>query len=236
MIAASQPVRRPASARLVVLDSTGRISDHPRSDLVSLLHPADLVIANDAATLPASLVGTHLPTGRTVEIRLAGRGSLAPDDVHRFAAIVFGSGDFRTRFLPIFHPAIDSNSALSAQRLSGCWAILDWSQYRSTVQRMRFGRESLTTDTPSSILMYPLRSPCGTYGRRLPVRRLHSSRPRQASRWTGDCCNKCGLAVCPLPRSRMLLESPPPGTQNSIGSCRLMSHIAFRSQPHEPSK
>jgi S-adenosylmethionine:tRNA ribosyltransferase-isomerase len=97
MIAASQPIQRPASARLMVLDSSGRISDQLRSDLVSLLHHADLVIANDAATLPASLVGTHLPTGRTVEIRLAGRGSLAPNDVHRFAAIVFGTGDFRTR-------------------------------------------------------------------------------------------------------------------------------------------
>jgi S-adenosylmethionine:tRNA ribosyltransferase-isomerase len=104
MIAASQPIQRPASARLMVLDSSGRISDQLRSDLVSFLYPADLVIANDAATLPASLAGTHLATGRTVEIRLAGRRSLAADDVHRFAAIVFGSGDFHTRTEDRPHP------------------------------------------------------------------------------------------------------------------------------------
>ena len=39
------------------------------------------MIANDAATLPASLRGVHLQTGIEVEVRLAARASLAPDDV-----------------------------------------------------------------------------------------------------------------------------------------------------------
>ncbi len=55
------------------------------------------MIANDAATLPASLHGRHLPSGDDIEVRLAGRRSLAADDVAQFAAIVFGAGDFRTR-------------------------------------------------------------------------------------------------------------------------------------------
>ncbi len=46
--------------------------------------------------MPASLRGTHLPTGRPVEIRLAGRRSLALRDVERFTAVVFGAGDYRT--------------------------------------------------------------------------------------------------------------------------------------------
>ncbi len=38
----------------------------------------------------------HLPTGAVVEVRLAGRESLATDDVHDLTAVVFGAGDHRT--------------------------------------------------------------------------------------------------------------------------------------------
>jgi S-adenosylmethionine:tRNA ribosyltransferase-isomerase len=47
--------------------------------------------------LPASLHGEHLPTGSAVEVRLAGRRSLAPEAVKEFSAIIFGPGDFHTR-------------------------------------------------------------------------------------------------------------------------------------------
>jgi S-adenosylmethionine:tRNA ribosyltransferase-isomerase len=79
------------------LDANGAITHVARRDFVSLLRPGDLVIANDAATLPASLQGIHAATGEPIEVRLAGRRSLDVDDVARFKAIVFGAGDFRTR-------------------------------------------------------------------------------------------------------------------------------------------
>jgi S-adenosylmethionine:tRNA ribosyltransferase-isomerase len=69
----------------------------PRTALPDLLRPGDLLVANDAATLPASLRGIHRRTGGTVEVRLAGRSSLRYDDVRAFTAVVFGSGDHRTR-------------------------------------------------------------------------------------------------------------------------------------------
>jgi S-adenosylmethionine:tRNA ribosyltransferase-isomerase len=97
MIAAREPVQRAPQARLLVVDAQGRIEDLPRQRLVDRLRPGDLVIANDAATLPASLHGVHAASGRPVEVRLAGRRSLAEDDVREFSAIVFGGGDFRTR-------------------------------------------------------------------------------------------------------------------------------------------
>src|SRR5437899_613371 len=97
MIAADQPAQRPPQAKLLVVDACGRIDHLPRSALVALLRPGDHVIANDAATLPASLHGDHVPTGARIEVRLAGRRSLAVDDVNNFSAIVFGAGDFRTR-------------------------------------------------------------------------------------------------------------------------------------------
>jgi S-adenosylmethionine:tRNA ribosyltransferase-isomerase len=97
MIAASQPTQGSPDGKLLVLDASGRISHTPRSAFSKFLGPRDLVIANDAATLPASLQGVHLPTGHPIEARLAGRRSLDVDDVRDFSAIVFGAGDFRTR-------------------------------------------------------------------------------------------------------------------------------------------
>jgi S-adenosylmethionine:tRNA ribosyltransferase-isomerase len=97
MLAAREPIQRPKGAKLLAIDADGRMTHHRRSALVGLLRPGDLVVANDAATLPASLTGIHLPTAAPIELRLAGRSSLRPGDVHRFSAVVFGPGDWRTR-------------------------------------------------------------------------------------------------------------------------------------------
>jgi S-adenosylmethionine:tRNA ribosyltransferase-isomerase len=95
MTAASLPVQRPPEARLLVVHPRGVVEHWRRSEFVRVLRPTDLVIANDAATLPASLSGVHVPSGRHVEVRLAGRQSLAPERVKRFSAVLFGLGDFR---------------------------------------------------------------------------------------------------------------------------------------------
>ena len=97
MIAATSAVQRPADAKLLVVDAQRNIIHVPRNAFVEFLRPNDLVIANDAATLPASLTGVHQPTGQAIEVRLAGRPSLDPIDVNRFSAVVFGEGDFHTR-------------------------------------------------------------------------------------------------------------------------------------------
>jgi S-adenosylmethionine:tRNA ribosyltransferase-isomerase len=94
MIAAGRASQRPADAKLLVLDRRGRITHAPRSRLVDYLRTGDVVVANDAATLPASLCGTHLDSGSEIEVRLAGRRSLALEDAPRFTAIFFGAGDF----------------------------------------------------------------------------------------------------------------------------------------------
>lgn len=97
MIAAHTPEQRPAQARLLVVDAHGHLHHAPRRALPSFIDPGDLLVANDAATLPASLAGVHLPSGGMVEVRLAGRRSLAVDEVREFTAVVFGEGDHRTR-------------------------------------------------------------------------------------------------------------------------------------------
>ena len=65
----------------------------PRSRPSSAL--ATCVIANDAATLPASLQGIHCASGEPIEVRLAAWVSVR--DPTRFTAIAFGAGDHRTR-------------------------------------------------------------------------------------------------------------------------------------------
>ena len=94
---ASTPVQRPADARLLVIGADGVLRHHPRTALPGLLRAGDLLVANDAATLPASLHGVHQRSGAPIEVRLAGRPTLAVDAVRDFSAVVFGTGDHRTR-------------------------------------------------------------------------------------------------------------------------------------------
>jgi S-adenosylmethionine:tRNA ribosyltransferase-isomerase len=96
MIAATPPIRRSADARLLVIDEESAVSHHPRANFLDFIDSGDVVIANDAATLPASLPGLHAPTGSVIELRLAGSDSLLPEAVTQFKAVLFGPGDFRT--------------------------------------------------------------------------------------------------------------------------------------------
>ncbi|MDJ0954777.1 MAG: S-adenosylmethionine:tRNA ribosyltransferase-isomerase [Acidimicrobiia bacterium] len=92
MNAADRP--RPATARLLVVDSVGAVRHHSRRDLATLLRPGDLVVANDAATFPASLEGKHLPSDEPLEVRLAAFTDAS--DLRRFHAVVFGAGEYST--------------------------------------------------------------------------------------------------------------------------------------------
>ena len=96
MIPASVPMQRPADARLLEVDSVGQIRDMLRSSFPTLLRSGDIVVANDAATLPASIFGVHKRTGRSIEVRLAGSESVFREDVRQFSAVVFGEGNYRT--------------------------------------------------------------------------------------------------------------------------------------------
>ncbi|HEY8091817.1 MAG TPA: S-adenosylmethionine:tRNA ribosyltransferase-isomerase [Polyangiaceae bacterium] len=99
MRAAAWPREAPLDDRLLVLDplATAR---NPRArawrdarvaDLARILRRGDLLVLNDAATVPASLpAGTE--AGEAVEIRLAARL-----DDERWRAALLGAGDWHTR-------------------------------------------------------------------------------------------------------------------------------------------
>ena len=95
MIPAVEP-RAVADVRLLVVDARrGLLEARPAGSFPELLDPGDLVVVNDAATLPASLPA-RAASGAVVEIRLvsaldAGAGAV------RFRAALLGSGDSRMR-------------------------------------------------------------------------------------------------------------------------------------------
>ena len=79
-----------APGRLLHVDPRrGMLADTWIESLPDLLRPGDLLVVNDAATLPASLRGTA--RGKPIEIRLAGK---EPDGTWR--AVMFGGGDWTT--------------------------------------------------------------------------------------------------------------------------------------------
>ena len=91
MRAASWPRERPSDERLLHLDlRTGALRDGRVADLPSLLRAGDLLVVNDAATLPASLKA-RTEAGEELEVRLAG---MSGDS--EFRAVLFGAGDWRT--------------------------------------------------------------------------------------------------------------------------------------------
>jgi S-adenosylmethionine:tRNA ribosyltransferase-isomerase len=91
------PIQRPRHAKLLVVDERRHLRHCLRAGLADLFRSGDLVIANDAATLPASLFGEHRRSGRAIEVRLAGFRSLAAEGIRHSIAVVFGAGDFRIR-------------------------------------------------------------------------------------------------------------------------------------------
>jgi S-adenosylmethionine:tRNA ribosyltransferase-isomerase len=90
--AAAWPRSDPDAERLLEVDVTrASFRDRHVKDLPALLAPGDLLVVNDAATLPASLFATS-PNGAPLEIRLLGENA----DSGTFSALLFGAGDWRT--------------------------------------------------------------------------------------------------------------------------------------------
>jgi S-adenosylmethionine:tRNA ribosyltransferase-isomerase len=91
--AAAWPRDNALAERLMVLDPrAGSLTHATVGELGRWLRAGDLLVVNDAATVPASLRGATA-RGEPVELRLAG----ATDDSARWTAVVFGAGDWRTR-------------------------------------------------------------------------------------------------------------------------------------------
>jgi S-adenosylmethionine:tRNA ribosyltransferase-isomerase len=87
---ATAPRSRGQPDRLLRVWPDGRFADTRIADLPRLVRAGDLLVVNDAATLPASLAG-RAPSGLRLELRLARRL-----DERHWLAVLFGDGDWRT--------------------------------------------------------------------------------------------------------------------------------------------
>ena len=94
-VAARWPLDDVLQTRLLVLDTgSGRVSHTHIPALPALLRAGDLLVLNDAATLPASLPATvQGGAGQGIEVRLAGP---ADTRFQAWNAVLFGPGDWRT--------------------------------------------------------------------------------------------------------------------------------------------
>src|SRR5690349_7391339 len=91
MTPAIEPRSIRESARLLVIDSAERaFRDALITDLPEILQPGDLLVLNDAATIPAS-IRAWTKEGVSVEIRLAGQAHGSD-----WLAVLLGEGDWRT--------------------------------------------------------------------------------------------------------------------------------------------
>lgn len=97
MSPATQAAQIREAVRLLLIDGASEaIHDREFHELVDALRSGDLLVVNDAATLPASLFGTA--QGQAIELRLLGLATNDPDaDEHngRWRAVLFGRGDWR---------------------------------------------------------------------------------------------------------------------------------------------
>ena len=88
---AIRPAVAPREARrLLLIDPrAGTFADRGLADLGDALAPGDLLVLNDAATIPASFAATH--RGAPLEVRLLRRL-----DGERWQVVLLGEGDWRT--------------------------------------------------------------------------------------------------------------------------------------------
>src|SRR4029450_11558216 len=88
---ATEPRSSREAARLLIIDRLQRtFKDSQAAFLTGAFNPGDLLVVNDAATLPASFFA-HDPSGVPVEIRLIHHRGGA-----EWEAVLLGPGDWRT--------------------------------------------------------------------------------------------------------------------------------------------
>ena len=155
---ATAPIQRPRDAKLLRIDAAGRLHHGPPSNLIDHLHRGDLLVANDAAALPASLHGKHVRSGLPLEWRLAARlTSQFATCIRRSASVPSPSVQGTIASAPKIAghclncaPVMRWRSARCVRKLWVCSAIRALSTWRLTAQATRYGRAWRGTASPFS--------------------------------------------------------------------------------------
>ena len=134
MTPATRPPNKRDAVRLLAVDTEANgFFDTGIDELPQLLQPGDVLVLNDAATLPASLFG--VAAGQPIEIRIAGRTST------HWSVVLFGRGDWHSPTEdrpapPVLNPGatIDLSGGLVA-------TVLGASTVSTRLVRVRFNLE-----------------------------------------------------------------------------------------------
>ena len=241
MIAAHRPVQRPRDARLLFVDADGRIVARA-AIAVRRLSPTgrsgDRQRRGDAAREPPRRAR---PQRRQIEVRLAGRASLAAEDVHGFRG-----RHLRRGRLPHAHRGPAAAAAVGSRRSSvvriargdhrgaprssaAGVAALPWFTAGGVGRaRPAWPADSVRARACSARAVGRVDADC-----RAP--RLRSSRRPRALRSTGDRFVPCASAASRSPRSRSRRASRRPATRSSTAAFRSTSLTGFRARRRRPS-
>ncbi len=192
----------------------GSLRDALIADLPGLLRPGDLLVVNDAATLPASLQG-RTSGGEPVEARL-----VAELEGGAFRAVLFGPGDWRT---PTEHrappPALREGERLSFGELSAAIERVSPVSPRLVELRFEEPRDRLWP------LLYRIGHPVQYSYERAPLEAWHVQVPYASLPWAAEMPS----AGRPL-RWEVLLELPRRGI--AVAS---VTHAAGLSSTGDPA-
>lgn len=162
---------RPRHRMLLVDPELARVRSGHVDELPELLREHDLLVLNDAATLPASLAA-QTRAGAPIELRLLG-----PEQDGVFGAVLFGAGDYRTRTEDRPPPpSLMVGERLEVGPLSA--EIVRVSELSSRLVELRFGARSETLWTA----LYAWGTPVQYADQPLPlplwsVQTLYATRP-----------------------------------------------------------
>jgi S-adenosylmethionine:tRNA ribosyltransferase-isomerase len=132
-LAPARAPERAARPRLLFVDGSARsVADRSLGDLPALLAPGDVLVVNDAATLPASLV----LTSHDAELRLtAFDGDATFRDVV-FRGVLLGPGSWRDPTEErTSAPVLRAGDSIAAGSLSGCIVAVDPDEPRLVMVR-----------------------------------------------------------------------------------------------------
>ena len=135
------PRSQPLNNRLLVIDgATQSWTDAQVADLTSFLNPGDLVIVNDAATVPASFFA-WTEAREQLEVRL-----IRHQQGTRFLAVLLGAGNWRTRTEDRVSPPILKAGARLQIEGSPLWAhILETSVLSPRSVELEFNLDESAT-------------------------------------------------------------------------------------------
>jgi S-adenosylmethionine:tRNA ribosyltransferase-isomerase len=93
---AATSMRRRERAHLLLMDvERSEVKHMAVGDLPNNFRPGDIMVVNDAATLPSSLSGYQQESRKSLELRLAMPLTDDRKDISRWRAVLFGEGNWR---------------------------------------------------------------------------------------------------------------------------------------------